>query len=258
MSELIERPNFLPPVEADKVVKGLEDAQDLQLLNYVKIIQGSAKGEFADKYDKGDIIVVPEMKLIAKKKEPFHFYPVFFYREYQLQNPYGVDPFIVEKTRDKDSPIAVKARSRNAADREIPHPTVEGKFQTYREALCFIILLDDHNEGLENCPIVMQFSGGEFTRGVSFKNKIMTRGTEYMCANRFACHIDTHKNSENEWMGFEVYNPESQPFCESEAQYKSYVKLYDDLNEAFKEGGVQVYEDPVVSSDDPTDFDEKF
>lgn len=248
--EMIEKPEFLTLAEPGAPggdIDGMELLKDYRQLNFFKLIQGSSKPPFKPPFIDGDVITVPRMEKIIGQKDIFHFVPLFSYPEWCIHNPYPLRPYIVEKTLDPNHEIAQKARTRDKDVREFPCPQDPSKNCSYAEHLNFVVIVEDC-EALNEEPIVMNFSVGEYVRGMSFlslvrNRKFMYEGQKRMWINRFQASVSMHQKGENSWWGFDIINPEQegeQPYVADQDKIIRYQAMAHAIKATFQEAGIDV------------------
>jgi hypothetical protein len=160
-------------------------------------------------------------------------------------------PFIREKTFDRNSEIAQRARSRNREDWEETCPEAPKYMMTYVEHLNFIFLLLDHNDAIGMSPIVASFFKSEWKRGMSFNSLMRARKKhcDNICGCRFQASISLRRNDQGSWYGLDIVNPEDgQSWVTDKDEYEGYVLLQKQLADSFKDTGLSV---------DYGDYDEK-
>jgi len=252
-------PSFLAPIEKGKVAKGLETAQEYTSLTYVKVVQQMTKAPVKPPASDGDLVAMPDNVIFLKHQEVMHFVPIFMYQEYCIHNPLnakGLD-FIRDRSFDKKSEIAFKARSRNRADREFPCPEAPEKKCQYTEHLNFVIYPLDHTEAIGKKPLIISFFKGNWKYGNNFIQLLKARQVDCICANQFALSTSLRPGKEGDWYGIDVHQPIDVPvYVQDEQLYNACFKLHTELEEEFKASGVRFTyeEEPETVDPDATGF----
>jgi hypothetical protein len=193
----------------------------------LKIVQPQSKGVVKERFNDGDVIVVPQMVKVAGVKlnehnkpsmdkqqagEPFVVVPLFFYPEFAIWNPYtlsakGDVPMIRERTTDENSEIASIARNFNKRNQPYPNPKNEAESKMeikYVEHLNFVLALVNHE--LFDTPVIQSFSRSDFNSGVSFIQDIrMRRKPIWAC--QFQAYTRYRENDQSQWYGMVMTNP---------------------------------------------------
>lgn len=200
-------------------------------------------------YHAGDIIALPLKQMIAPVKlneqgaptktgEPFHIVPIYFYPEYITWNPRGSKKAIRERTTDPNSEIAKKAR--NPETRE---ETIDSEKVKHQEHLNFIVMVIDA-PGFENMAMSLSYSKSEWLTGSNLCTLIRSRqAPSYGCI--FKAQANMRTNSEGEWYGIDVSNPDSNQsaFVENKEQFEAYEKLHDQFHKAYEKGLIDIGHD---------------
>lgn len=221
---------------------GLETASQFIQPARIKLIQTQTKAPLKGKFQPGDAVLMPQEMLLsamsyegatASTSEPFTFVPLFFFPEWLSCNKYGVDPFIIERTIDPNSPIARKAKSaQHRKEGDIRHV----------EVLNFLIKLDHEMYG--ELPVVLSFSKGGWRTGSNFLTLMkMRRGPIW--SMRFQGSVSLKSNSnDDEFYGFDIGNPDegNSPFI-AEGEMAHYKAAYDDLKAAHDSNRIVVDHD---------------
>ena len=222
----------------------------------LKIVQKQSGEELLAAFGPGDIIIVPDMQVIAAWErstrgqvagEAPHFTlsPIFFFPEWAVWNPLstkGQLPAIRERTLDPKSDIAAKARD---PERRIEdHPDVKGETLHYVEHLNFICMVADYPN-----PVVVSFSRGEHKAGRQFANLVkMRRAPLYGCSFTAVCGL--RSNNQGSWYGLDIQNNEEAPWIAEDA-FAIHKALFIEYNDAHQKRAIQVnYEDPEPTPPD--------
>lgn len=237
----------LPDFMREDAASGTEDLGQYVRPPRLKVIQKSAHPPLCDNFSTGDVIMMPQQLLVApvnkeaKAGESFFFNPVFFFAEYVSWNPIqlkGKEPAIIERSFDRNSAVAQKARDPDRR-KEVMNPDAapdKQMFIRHVEHLNFIGLLVDHE--YSGLPIVLSFSKGEARTGQNFASLIkMRRGP--LWGMQFEC-FSKHRpgTGEGDWYGIDVINPSEEsgvtPWILDEAAYKRRCDLHEELKEQFE------------------------
>lgn len=242
----------LPAHLKDKEVKGVEQLADYVRPPLLKIIQKSADDVFLEKFNLGDLIMLPSQTVIAVHGDSFKFVPLFFYSEACTWTPIekrGQMPAILDRSTVKTSQLYQKASNRDLWEEEIQWEGHTVKVQ-HVEHLVFIVTLYDHP--LQGEPMIMSFAKGEFGTGCKFASLVKIRkASPFACV--FQCKVsdEPRKNNKGSWYGLDITNPDiDTPPWVSEEQLPALEAIHDDLATSFKKGLIRADHDAV---DEPTD-----
>lgn len=227
----------------------------------LKLIQPTTGGEYAEKFNVGDAILVPQLlKIIGLEVDPttgrpmpqssgVRFTPLFFFAEYCLWNPYksGVElPMIRERSYDSKSVIAVRAK--DAAQREMPCPDAPGKMMRYVEHLNFLVSI--HSPELQDLPVLMSFARSEHRYGTNFMTLLqMRRAAIFGCNFQFTVRKRTNKDGQV-WYGLDVENPADNAWVENPDRFEANKIMFEQLKKGFADKAIQVeFDDPDMVVD---------
>lgn len=233
---------------------GNEDLKFFTRPPVIKVIQPSARSEYSDHFDKGDVIANPIKELIVKKDTPFYVTPLYFFAEWTTMNPLELTdlPMIQERSRDPNSRIAIMSKKKETWYEEIEgriNPKTDRPYRRQHvENLNFICLIHGV-EALREVPIVFSFNKGKWKDGSRFSSILQQRRAPiYGCNVQMTCTL--RKNPNGDFYGFDIENPKDFPkFVENEAEFKRNQKLYESFVEVMGQIEVQ-YDDP--NADEPT------
>lgn len=234
---------------------GVEEMQQFITPPRLKIVQRQSGQEFLDKFEPGEVILVPQFVKVAGLSEernvgePFYFTPIFFFPEWCLWNPIetkGSLPAIRERTLDPDSPMVVKSRRK-----ELWEEKIDGVNCRYCEHLNFLVLIHG-NDNVPPLPVVMSYARAEHRTGSNLASLIKMRN-----APLFGCNFQgvtrVRSNQKGTWFGIDPTNPDANsgvtPFISSEAAYKDFRDLHMEYKEAHQKRIIRVdYEDDSVDT----------
>lgn len=231
---LIERPSFLPPAEAN-VDFGTSEMNKYAKPPRLKIIQAMTSKPFKPPFADRDAIVVPQMIKIGDPSKPISFTPVYFFVSWACWNPAQMKstlPATRGFTFDPNDDIAKKAK------KFVSEPCPENpEFKvTYCEHLNYFFMIHGVEE-LIDIPIAASFFRGEYTTGQNLIGLIQTRKAPvYAC--RFQAVVADHEGKKGNWYGFDFINDGE--MWVTEKQYAKYSKLYNDLKEAVEARQVEI------------------
>lgn len=244
LSQNIQRPAWLTETDS-----GVDNLAQFIVPPRLKIVQPTSK--LVDDFTMGDVLLMPqkmrvtglqldEKKRLGKNSDSILFTPLFFFAEYCVWNPLeDKSQMIIESTYDQTSEIAQRARDYKR--RREPHPTLEGKYITYREHLNFIVLM--HLEGFNVLPCLMSFAGAEHRSGTNFAAMIKMRMAP-MYACQFTFKVASRENDRGRWYGLDIENPTEQlgGFV-NEQMFSVTKKFYADLKAAHEARNIRVEHD---------------
>lgn len=208
----------------------------------LKVVQRNADEQYRQQFDAGDVILIPQMVLVAAVKRDerdrpvergtaFAFVPLLFFPEWITVNPMaykGSEPFIRDRSLDPKSEIAFKAQSPETW--EEPHPTRpktdDGKDAKIRhqECLNFVVVILGV-AGLEAQPVVMSFSKTAHRTGSNLAMLINMRRNAPIFGCVFEAHVEGRKNAKGEWLGLAVGNPAETGFGPTITNARDYQAL---------------------------------
>jgi hypothetical protein len=164
--------------EVDNSFEGLEQ---YRVLPRLKIVQGTSNAKLQQSFNAGTVIIIPSMQVLAHSDESFRFVPIFGFTEFRLWSDLKDEqsPAIVERTFDKKSELAQKARDPSL--RQEPYGDLDTKTgmprysRRYVEHICFACMIHDRESPFYGTPMVLEFARGEFGRGTQFVSSMMLR-----------------------------------------------------------------------------------
>jgi len=215
---------------------GVEELAQFIIPPRVKIVQAQSGGQLKELFEVGDVVLVPQMLLVAPFGEPFHFTPIFFFPEWLLTNPVGVTPFVRERSTDPQSEIAAKARNKVS----IPCPEKPGKECRYVQHLNYISII--HNVDVST-PVVLSFARAEHSTGQNLASRIrMRKAPIYGCT--FEAQVMERENAEGNWCGFDILNPSEEsrvsPFIQDEEMFNELKAFHLEFKDAHEKSMIQL------------------
>jgi hypothetical protein len=246
----------VPAFLQNKDVLGTEQLDQYVRPPRLKIVQAQSKPPY-DTYEPGTVLLVPqnitfaEFERVTREGKPFKFVPLFFYPEWIKTNPLGMEPFIIERSIDPRSDLAMKARNKETWHE--PHPTDPGKQVSNREVLNFVVMPYQSPQFDTMC--VMTFSKAEFKTGSNLAQMIKMR-KQSIFAQVFEAKVVPKGNSKGNWHGFSIDIPESSAWV-TEDEHSVFLDLYEALKDVYAKGLLQVDHDEAVgsaSTAESTDF----
>lgn len=223
-----ELPEFLRGGALSNAELGKEDLSLYVMHPRMKIVQKSARRELLEKFAPGDVILSPQLELVAAiDKLPnglpgttgavFTFVPLYFYSEFCCWNPMGHDdlPVIHDRTFNRKSELAQKCMRvthTEPATKADGSPVLDKKtglpaLRKFHEHLNFIVLFT-HRAELTGIKAVMSFSRGNFTDGKELAALCMMRVGVPLWCNQFCGNIrHDASNPEGDYFRPKFYNP---------------------------------------------------
>jgi len=245
----------------------LENEQNLGvegIKNYIrpprlKTIQPQSKAPFSEQFNKGDIVLLPQMELVfpiptndkgkpQDKGKPFHFVPVFFFPEWCVWNPIqmqGTLPAVRSRTFDENSDIARRAKIKDLWFAKCPeNPEYNIRFC---EHLNFIMVLKSETQ-LGNAPVVVSFSRGNYRDGSTLLSLIQVRNKSIFDC-QFEAKASLRRNEKGEWYGWDVSNPSVEsgvsPWIPDMETHERFKAMFLEYQEAHKNAAIIVEHDDV-------------
>lgn len=162
----------------DDSFAGLEQ---YRILPRLKLVQGTSNAKLQQTFSAGTVIIIPSMQVLAEPNESFQFVPIFGFTEFRLWSDLKDEttPAILERTFDRKSELALKARDPNLRHEpygDIDKKTGEPRYvRRYVEHICFACMIYDRESPFYGTPMVIEFARGEFGRGTQFVSSMMLR-----------------------------------------------------------------------------------
>lgn len=217
-ADIVKVGTALPTFMTDESILGIEGLSEYVSPPRIRLVQSMSKALLED-FCLGDCVVVPNNIMLSEmvrdgKGKPtgenlgFVFTPILFYVEYVTWNPVGVIPAIVERTVNRDHPIALKAQNPKLRT----ETTTDGETR-HVEHLNFIVMLEDDRI---TDPCIMSFARAEHKAGRALASLItMRRGPIY--GMRFNAQIGLRENDQGQWWGFDITNPSENPWVDEKS-----------------------------------------
>lgn len=266
--------------ESGGQIAGVQQLQQYWVPPRLKIVQAQSGDQYRNAgFKPGDVLLVPEMSLIAHSGESIWITPIFQYTEFCKWSPYalkGQMPIIQERTVDIDSKLAKRALSKKESDwYEICEQAPKSKQgdQQYQYRYCehinyFCVLrlngkFPDHPaHRFVNNPFLISFHHSGFYEGKALSTLIVNRRIDIF-AGQYELKTVDRQNQKGTWKGFTVTNPsfesEMSAFVESEEDAKNYEAVYRKIQSQFEEGVIQAdYEDEAAEGEVVSDSKGKF
>ena len=222
--------------ESSGQATGIQNLQQYWVPPRLKIVQAQSGDQYRNAgFKPGDILLVPEMSLIAHSGEPLWITPIFMYTDFAKWSPYGMKgqmPVIQERTVDIDSNIAKRARSKKEEDwYEIcpDAPKAKQGDQQYQYRYCehinFLCVLRLNNKSPEhpanrhiNNPFLLSFHHAGFYEGKQLSTLIVNRRIDIFTGQYELKTVDK-TNKKGTWKGFQVTNPSFESGMSGERTY---------------------------------------
>lgn len=232
-------PDFLPA--ADKEL-GTKELQQHIIPPRLKIVQKQSSDQLLEKFEPGDLIVVPLMIKLASKGEQVGFTPIYFFTEYCTWNPIqtkGTLPAVRSRTRDPQSELARKARDAELRNAD-KCPENEGFNLAHCEHLNYLCMFDD----LAETPVAVSFARTQHFVGCNFAALIRMRNAAVF-AGHYLVKTVSQSNAQGNWYGFEI---ENDGWVQDKETYDAWHKLFDMFSEADIEIDHEAEEGATVDS----------
>jgi len=199
----------------------------------MKIVQKQSGSPFDERFNPGDVIVVPQMLQITDKEKPFYFLPIFFYPEWCVWNPIqmrGTLPVIRERTLDPNHPLVAKSRDPKLWSEPCPE-SPEYALRIVEHLNFVVLLLGD--VALSDTPVVVSFMRAEHRCGSNLAALIrMRKAPIFGC--QFEAHVGHRENQKGSWFGIDVGNPSDQTICGSFVEDEIFFEHCRELHEQYK------------------------
>lgn len=232
----------------------------------LKIVQAQSGDQYKD-FEVGDVLLVPQMTLIAKNNQPFWITPIFMAVEFCVWNPYGLKgqlPVIRDRSTDPDSNIAKRARSKNkdswydfcpeAPPAKKDDPQFKLRYCEHINYYCTLSFNNNQPDHPANSyartPFVISFHHAGFYDGQNLCTLVLSRRKQSY-ADIFECRTVDRSNNLGKWKGLQIANPsldsKMPAFVEDEQEFLDYKALYDSIQSKFDSDSIRVdYEDDAA------------
>lgn len=238
-----------------------EDAAQVNSLLYqyatpqrLKIVQKMSRAPLnAEPYKEGDVVLAPNLEIVARMGEAFIITPIFFFPEWIVRNPQGSDLWIKERSLDPKSVIAQKSRDPNK--RKEPVPGTNDKFLSYIEVQHYVVGIHDSPTGVGvNMVAVMSFMSAELKTGGAFSTLVRSRGEDKLC---YGCVFEVKSgpstNSKGTWQGYKIQNPTAHdPWVQDPKVFAKLEEEHKRQKKAYLEGAIQIDLDDPSQDEAPT------
>lgn len=212
-------------------------------LEFLKIVQGI--GPLSMEFKKGQVLLMPEKKLICDEGQKLTCTPIYVYPEFTLRYHFKDKPDqpVKERTYDPNTDLAKKCEPWKKEEREIPNP--DGKFPLeYRRYMIHALWIWE----LEKL-LFLSLGGGEDETFREFKKLRDLRGkNKPICAQRYKMDVGVHPrtyNSSDKWLGFNFSNDE-RPWCTQE-EFAQLLAIQDELIARHQKGTLSVIKDDATN-----------
>jgi len=253
-----DAPNWLTTYEEpdDSIV----DMAEYRILSRLKVVQSMSAEELKENFGEGSIIIAPGNVLVAAKKEPVLFVPVFFFTEFCVWGDRDdiAGPTIRDRSFDKAGDIARRCRDPERREEEYD----DGKFKArYVEHLNFAgFIYGDHPQTMTAC--VLSFSRGEFGTGRNFINAVTLRKVGGKTAPLWSQVWKLQTNfrdggASKKWWGIDPTNPDDDtPSFISAEQVEFFKTEHVSCKEDFEKSKLLVdHGDDPEANDDEDSFE---
>lgn len=264
-------PEYLQTYVKEHQSSELADLSKYWVPQRLKTKQAQSGDQYKDYHD-GDVLLVPEMVLIAHAGEPFWITPIYQFTDFCKWSPYGMKGqmrVIAERTSDMNSTLAKRAMSRKEDDwyeicPEAPKARQGDRQFQYRycEHINFVVVLranekfpDHPAHRYLNNPFVISFHHSGFYEGKQFATLIQNRRLPWG-ATQFELFTKDKSNSQGTWKGMIVSNPSFEsgmsPVVTDEKDFKFYRSIYEDCKAKDEADEIRVdYEDDTSEDNEP-------
>lgn len=227
----------------------------------IKVVQKMSGGVFSEKFNVGDVIMVPQCHMLAPVKlndkgkptdegNPLYFVPLFFFVEWCAWNPIdlrGTVNAVRERSFDPKSEIAIRSRDEKTRLGPYPEDPTNPKLAVrYVEHLNYVVMLIEH-ETATGIPMVMSFARAEHAAGSNFAALIKMRRSSIF-GGQFEAVAKHRTNQKGDWFGIDVSNPRPDapvgPWV-SRDMYDAFKVMHEEYSKAHADKLIDVdYEDP--------------
>lgn len=242
-NELAAMPDFM----LNEEVLGTSDVASGIMPPFVKIVQRQSSQDLVDDFGMGAVILTPHNFLVADAPDPVPgppilINPLLFWKEFCTWNDInlrGTAPAILDRSFDITSKVARKARNPNTYKE-----TVDGKTLMHVEHLNFLCRLINV-PGMEDQRVLFSFQRAEYKSGsklcslISMRKNGASKAPIYGCV--FQLRVNTHRNSNYSWYGFDVDNPHPEvgsPWITDAEEYAMAKAEHEEFNKLYKSGGI--------------------
>lgn len=261
LQALANVPDFLQELPED-ISTGTDDLQDYITPSRLKIVQNQSNDLLND-FDAGQVLLMPQRMLLDVPEEtPILFTPLLFFPEWCVWNDLDAtiagEPVILDRTLDRQSGIANKAK--NANTREEAHPTNSKWKVNYAESLNFIGIIRN-SEMLANTPVVVSFVRAEHRYGSNFASLIKMRTLPNgrpapIYSGVYSLSVSHRKNTKGNWFGFtpgQASLAGASPWV-SQNEFEGYRALHESLADNLANSKIRVdYDSDNEGKESPAD-----
>jgi len=245
------RPAFL----AERGQVGTEGLNRKVRPSRTKIVQKNSSDALLEKFSAGTIIVNPDEIPLCLADEVTGFVPLMWYSEYCKMSANalrGTEPYVVERSYDERSPIAIKASSPQTWSEPHPKYADNPKYNyRYVEYMNFIILLTDPEfEHID--PLLLSFGKTNYSSGQRLAKLILQRRASIF-AGKYELGTRIRENQENSWRVYTVDNNKDGGWVADGVLYDKLAQMSDYFSKLHESRDLEAeYEDDVVDTEATT------
>lgn len=177
--------------EGGQLQSGVEDVKDALRPPIVAIVQNQTNVELKNKFGISSLYLSPKEILVASAQYDVSnpsspvilsesvrvgFNPIYSFYSFNVLNPLGVEPWIMQRTVDKKSDIAAKCRAFHSEPVEGSDKNRE--WRAFINVMGYLVIPDSNpnKEAINEDELVMvSFRGGSFKSGQNFVNLVMSQ-----------------------------------------------------------------------------------
>lgn len=253
---------------------GLENLKQYVVPPRLKIVQDQSGDQYKD-FNTGDIILVPQMIMIAESGQPFYITPIFTYTEFCIWNPWilkGQIPIIRERSIDPKSDIARRSRNKETWFATCPEaPQAKQKDEKYQLRYCehvnYICSLEAGHE-MSGTPFVISFHHSGFFDAQKWASLITMRsnnGRIPIFAGVYEAKSVERSNNQGHWMGLDITNPSLEatqrgiPLWVPDDRFQTFVNFFKSFKDLHDHGDLRAeYDDDIQDAEVVDSKDSKF
>lgn len=221
----------------------------------LKIVQRMSRSPLdKEPYKEGDIVLAPNLDIVAHEGEALIFTPVFMFPEWITRNPTGSEFWIHSRSLDPRSEIARKSR-----DPKSRKETVDGKEVSHMEVYHFVVAIHETPTGAgDGMLAVMSFMSTALKTGSAFSTLIKQRGPDVaMYAGKYQAMSGSEANAKGSWKGLKIQNPSvGSPWVEDPALYEQLKAEHASQKKAYLAGAIQIDVEDEPADEEKTESDQ--
>lgn len=238
------------------------------LSNYIqpprlKIIQPLTKPPLIDKFNPGDLVLLPNEELLIglssddegkklKHSEKLRFVALFFFPKWITYNPMEIRQqhgAIRDQSFDPECSIAFK--SKNKTTRNEVCPEMPDKKITHVEVLNYALSFEIEGRWTE--PAILQIKSGEHGVGTAFNTLVRSRKAPiFGCV--FEAQVNYRSNAKGQWFGLDMMNPQENPWVDNRQQYDAFKEAHETFDKFYKMNAIIMEEDDEGVVDQPSEM----